>query len=166
LELHHDRHFSTAGRSLRQSAAAIVGSGQHGRSSLGVDSTMTATRIGINGFGRIGRNYLRSVIDAPDLEVVAVNDVFDSASMARLLRYDSTFGPFDHDVVDLGDAISVDGRKIAVSAERDPVELDWRQHGVEVVIESTGKFRTRDTAAAHLTAGASTVLKSALVART
>ncbi len=122
---------------------------------------MTATRIAINGFGRIGRNYLRSVIDAPDLEVVAVNDVFDAATMARLLRYDSTFGPFRHDIVDLGDAISVDGRKISVTSERDPAKLAWRELGVEVVIESTGKFRTRETAAAHLTAGASTVLISA-----
>ncbi len=120
-----------------------------------------STRIGINGFGRIGRNYLRTVIDAPDLEVVAVNDVFDSATMARLLRYDSTFGPFHRDVVDLGNAISIDGRKIAVSAERDPAKIAWQAHGVEVVIESTGKFRTRETAAAHLTAGASTVLISA-----
>lgn len=120
-----------------------------------------STRIGINGFGRIGRNYLRSVIDAPDLEVVAVNDVFDSATMVRLLRFDSTFGPFRRDVVDLGNAISIDGRKIVVSAERDPAKLAWHDNGVEVVIESTGKFRTRETVAAHLTAGASKVLISA-----
>ncbi len=118
-------------------------------------------KVGINGFGRIGRNYLRSVIDSPDIEVVAINDVFDSATMSRLLRYDSTFGPLRREVTDLGSAIEVDGRKIAVSSERDPAKLAWREHGVDVVIESTGKFRTGETAAAHLKAGASKVLISA-----
>lgn len=118
-------------------------------------------KVGINGFGRIGRNYLRSVIDSPDIQVVAINDVFDSATMSRLLRYDSTFGPLRRDVVDLGSAIEVAGFKIAVSSERDPGRLAWREHGVDVVIESTGKFRSRETAAAHLTAGASKVLISA-----
>lgn len=118
-------------------------------------------KVGINGFGRIGRNYLRSVIGDTDIEVVAVNDVFDSATMSRLLRYDSTFGPLRRHVVDLGTAIEVADSKIAVSSERDPGRLAWREHGVEVVIESTGKFRSRDTAAAHLTAGASKVLISA-----
>ena len=95
-----------------------------------------------------------------DLEVVAINDVADSATLARLLRFDSTFGPLRRDVEDLGDAIAVDGHKIAVSAERDPAHLAWRQHGVDIVIESTGKFRTRDAAAAHLSAGAAKVLLS------
>ena len=81
--------------------------------------------------------------------------------MARLLRYDSTFGPLRRDVQDLGDAIAVDGHKIAVSAVRDPAQLPWREHGVEVVIESTGKFRTGETAGAHLKAGAAKVLISA-----
>jgi glyceraldehyde 3-phosphate dehydrogenase len=120
-----------------------------------------STRVAINGFGRIGRDYLRSVLDSTDIEVVAINDVTDSATMARLLRYDSTFGPLRREVTDLGDAIAVDGHKIAVSAIRDPSELPWRALGVEVVIESTGKFRSRDTAGAHLTAGASKVLISA-----
>jgi glyceraldehyde 3-phosphate dehydrogenase len=119
------------------------------------------TRIGINGFGRIGRDYLRMVFDLPDLDVVAINDITDSATMARLLRYDSTFGPFHSTVEDLGDSISVDGHKIAVSAVRDPAQIAWRDHGVEVVIESTGKFRGRADAAGHLTAGAQTVLISA-----
>jgi glyceraldehyde 3-phosphate dehydrogenase len=122
---------------------------------------MTSTKVGINGFGRIGRDYLRSVLDRSDIEVVAVNDVTDSATMARLLRYDSTFGPLHRVVEDLGDAISVDGRKIAVSQVQDPGKLPWLQHGVEVVIESTGKFRSRETAGAHLTAGATKVLISA-----
>jgi glyceraldehyde 3-phosphate dehydrogenase len=120
-----------------------------------------STKVAINGFGRIGRDYLRSVVGSTDIEVVAINDVYDSATMTRLLRYDSTFGPFKHEVADLGDAITVDGHKIAVSSLRDPAQLAWRQHGVEVVIESTGKFRTRETAGAHLTAGASKVLISA-----
>jgi glyceraldehyde 3-phosphate dehydrogenase len=119
------------------------------------------TRVAINGFGRIGRDYLRSVIDSTDIEVVAINDVTDSATMARLLRHDSTFGPLCHEVEDLGNALSIDGRKIAVSAVREPSELPWRDVGVDVVIESTGKFRTRESAGAHLSAGASKVLISA-----
>jgi glyceraldehyde 3-phosphate dehydrogenase len=118
-------------------------------------------RVGINGFGRIGRDYLRSVLDTTDIEVVAINDVADSATLARLLRNDSTFGPLRRMVEDLGDGIAVDGRKIAVTAVRDPAQLGWREHGVEVVIESTGKFRTREAAAGHLAAGARKVIISA-----
>jgi glyceraldehyde 3-phosphate dehydrogenase len=110
-------------------------------------------KIGINGFGRIGRDYLRFALDSDDLEVVAINDVTDSAALARLLRYDSTFGPLRREVDDLGDAIAVDGHKIAVTAVRDPAQIPWQEHGVEIVIESTGKFRTRATAGAHLRAG-------------
>jgi glyceraldehyde 3-phosphate dehydrogenase len=120
-----------------------------------------SVRIGINGFGRIGRDYLRYALSTDDLEVVAINDVTDSATLARLLRFDSTFGPLHRDVEDLGDAIAVDGRKIAVSALRDPAQLAWRDHGVDIVIESTGKFRTREAAGAHLEAGARKVLISA-----
>jgi glyceraldehyde 3-phosphate dehydrogenase len=119
------------------------------------------TRIAINGFGRIGRDYLRFVLDSDDLEVVAINDVTNSETMARLLRYDTTFGPLHREVTDLGDAITVDGHKIAVTAIRDPAELPWRAHGVDVVIESTGKFRTREAAGGHLEAGARKVLISA-----
>jgi len=118
-------------------------------------------RVGINGFGRIGRDYLRSVLDSTDIEVVAINDVTDSATLARLLRNDSTFGPLRREVEDLGDGIAVDGRKIAVTALRDPAELPWREYAVNVVIESTGKFRTREAAAAHLAAGAERVIISA-----
>ena len=122
-----------------------------------------ANTVAVNGFGRIGRAYLRYVLANPacGLEVVAINDVADSASLARLLRYDSTFGPLHREVEDLGDAIAVDGRKIAVYAERDPARLPWAALGVQVVIESTGKFRTRDGAAGHLAAGAAKVLISA-----
>ncbi len=121
-----------------------------------------SVKIGINGFGRIGRDYLRYVLGSPeaDIDVVAINDVTDSATLARLLRYDSTFGPLHRDVQDLGDAIAVDGHKIAVSALHDPAQLAWRQHEVEIVIESTGKFRARAAAAAHLAAGATKVLLS------
>jgi len=120
-----------------------------------------STRIGINGFGRIGRDYLRFALDTPDLEVVAVNDVADCATLARLLRSDSTFGRLPYPVEDLGDAIAVNGHKIAVSSQRDLDSLDWARYGVEVVIESTGKFRTRALAGAHLGTGATRVLVSA-----
>ena len=118
-------------------------------------------KIGINGFGRIGRAYLRFALATDDLEVVAINDIADPATMARLLRYDSTFGSLHREVEELGDAIAVDGHKIVVSAAREPAQIPWRQHDVEIVIESTGKFRTRDTAGAHLTSGVKKVLISA-----
>jgi glyceraldehyde 3-phosphate dehydrogenase (phosphorylating) len=119
------------------------------------------TRVGINGMGRIGREYLRYATTTTDLDVVAVNDIADATAIARLLRYDSTFGPFGKDVDVSAEALVVDGRKIAVSAAREPSGLDWAAYGVQVVIESTGKFRTRDAAAAHLTAGAQRVIISA-----
>jgi glyceraldehyde 3-phosphate dehydrogenase len=118
-------------------------------------------RVGINGLGRIGRNYLRYSLDAHDLEVVAVNDIADATTLARLLRHDSTFGPLRH-AVDVSDGgIVVDGQKIAVSSERDPSALNWRDAGADVVIESTGKFRSRAAAGKHLSAGAQTVIISA-----
>ena len=101
------------------------------------------------------------VFDLPAFDVVAINDIADSATMARLLRDDSTFGPFHRTVEDLGDSIAVDGHKIAVSAARDPALIGWGDHGVDVVLESTGKFRSRAGAAGHLTAGASRVVISA-----
>ena len=119
------------------------------------------TRVAINGFGRIGRTYLRSVVHEADIEVVAINDVADTATLARLLRYDSTFGRFGPDVIDHGVAISVAGRKIAVTAERDPAVLPWRADGVDVVIEATGKNRSRERASGHLSAGARTVIITA-----
>ena len=118
-------------------------------------------RVGTNGLGRIGRNYLRYSLDAHDLEVVAVNDIADATTLARLLRHDSTFGPLRHAVDVLDDGLVVDGQKIAVSSERDPSALNWRDAGVDVVIESTGKFRSRATAGKHLSAGARTVIISA-----
>lgn len=119
------------------------------------------TRVAINGFGRIGRAYLRSVLDHGDVDVVAVNDVTDTATLARLLRYDSTFGPLGVDVTDHGDSFTVGTGKVAVTAERDPAKLPWKELEVDVVIESTGKFRTREGAAGHLAAGARKVIVSA-----
>jgi glyceraldehyde 3-phosphate dehydrogenase len=117
--------------------------------------------VGINGMGRIGRAYLRYSLQHPDLEVVAINDVTDPATIARLLRYDSTFGPLGQPVELAASALIIGGRKITVTEERDPAALDWAGHGADIVIESTGKFRTRAAAAAHLAAGASKVLISA-----
>ena len=123
-------------------------------------------RVGINGFGRIGRTYLRVALDRAeqgiqDVEVVAVNDLTSPATLAHLLEYDSTFGRIGRDVTHDDTSITVDGRRIAVTAERDPAALRWSDHGVDVVVESTGRFRDRDSAALHLKGGARTVLLSA-----
>ncbi|NGN62474.1 type I glyceraldehyde-3-phosphate dehydrogenase [Streptomyces sp. A7024] len=121
------------------------------------------TRIGINGFGRIGRNYLRGALarDNKPVEVVAVNDITATETLAHLLQYDSTYGRLDRDITHDPESITVDGRRIAVTSERDPAALDWSAHGVDVVIESTGRFRARDDAALHLKSGARKVLISA-----
>ena len=117
-------------------------------------------RIGINGFGRVGRVFLRIALDR-DLDVVAVNDISDSATMAHLFAHDSTYGRLRSEVTHTDDALIVDGRKIRFTAVEDPAELRWGELGVDVVIESTGRFRTREQAAAHLRAGARKVLMSA-----
>ena len=117
-------------------------------------------RIAVNGFGRVGRVFTRIALER-GLEVVAVNDVTDAATLAHLLAHDSTYGRLRAQVEHADDALIVDGRKIAVTAQRDPAQLPWRELGVDVVIESTGKFRTRAQAAAHLEAGARKVLISA-----
>ncbi len=123
-----------------------------------------STRIGINGFGRIGRNLLRAAYEAgSDVEFVAVNDVTDEATLAHLLKYDSIYGRFPG-VVEAGDgAITVDGAEVRVLSETDPGALPWGALGVEVVIESTGRFRARADAAKHLEAGARKVIVSAPV---
>ncbi|MDY7090847.1 MAG: type I glyceraldehyde-3-phosphate dehydrogenase [Actinomycetota bacterium] len=122
-------------------------------------------RIAINGFGRIGRNYLRLLAGkgplAAELEVVAVNDLYDTAMLAHLLEYDSTFGRIGAEVGYTGDHLVVGGRRIPAFAERSPEGLPWGELGVDLVIESTGKLRTRDDAALHLKAGAGRVLISA-----
>jgi glyceraldehyde 3-phosphate dehydrogenase len=119
------------------------------------------TRIGINGFGRIGRDFLRAVRTRGDLEVVAVNDLTDPRTLAHLLTYDSTFGRMDAEVGYDSSAITVDGERIRATAEPDPAKLDWGGLGVDVVIESTGRFRSRDQAALHLKASARKVIISA-----
>ena len=121
-----------------------------------------AVKVGINGFGRIGRNIFRAAHAADaDLEFVAVNDITDAATLAHLLKYDSILGRFPGRVEVRDDAIAVDGHEIKVLAERDPAALPWRDLGVEVVIESTGLFTKRDDAAKHLEAGAQKVIISA-----
>ena len=123
---------------------------------------MAPVRVGINGFGRIGRNLYRAAYEAgADLEVVAVNDITDAATLAHLLRYDSILGRFPGEVEAEDGAISVDGAAIKVLAERDPAALPWADLGVEVVIESTGLFTKREAAAKHLDAGARKVIISA-----
>ena len=122
-------------------------------------------RVGINGFGRIGRNLFRAAMareDAPDVEWIAVNDITDSRTLAHLLKYDSILGPYPGTVHAAGEAaIEVDGRELKVFAEKDPAALPWGELGVDVVIESTGIFTDRDGAAKHLAAGARKVIISA-----
>ncbi|HEY7796699.1 MAG TPA: type I glyceraldehyde-3-phosphate dehydrogenase [Microbacteriaceae bacterium] len=120
------------------------------------------TRIGINGFGRIGRNYLRAALEqGSNLEVVAVNDLSDPDGLAHLLKYDSVGGRLAHEVKVEGDSIVVGGKKIKVLAERNPADLGWGDLGVEIVIESTGIFTNAEKAKAHIDAGAKKVLISA-----
>ena len=121
-----------------------------------------ATRVGINGFGRIGRNYLRAELaKGTDLEIVAVNDLSDPASLAHLLKYDSITGRLGFDVSVDGQNIIVGGNTIKVLAERDPANLPWGELGVDIVIESTGRFTDAAAAQAHITAGAKKVIISA-----
>ena len=119
------------------------------------------TRVGINGFGRIGRAFTRLALDRADLQVVAVNDVTDAGTLAHLLAYDSVYGRLGRPVT-YGDGRLLAGdTPIAVLSERDPARIDWAGLGADIVIESTGKFRTRETAGAHLKGGARKVLISA-----
>src|SRR5262249_43417286 len=120
-----------------------------------------ATRVGINGFGRIGRNILRAALHDKDLEFVAVNDITDAPTLAHLLKYDSVVGDLPDEVHAEGDAMQVAGRKIKVLAVKDPGQLPWKDLGVEYVIESTGLFTDADKAKAHLAAGAKKVIISA-----
>ena len=118
-------------------------------------------QVGINGFGRVGRAFVRRALEQDDLEVVAVNDLTDARTLAHLLEFDSTYGRLGHAVGHGPDSLTVDGRTIAVLSSRDPAGIDWGELGVSVVIESTGRFRARDDAAAHLKGGARKVLISA-----
>jgi glyceraldehyde 3-phosphate dehydrogenase len=125
-----------------------------------------AVRVGINGFGRIGRNAFRAAmaredVDSGEVEFVAVNDLTDAATLAHLLKYDSILGPYQGTVAAADGAIQVDGRDLEVLAERDPAALPWGELGVDVVIESTGLFTDRASAAKHLAQGAKKVIISA-----
>ena len=121
------------------------------------------TRIGINGFGRIGRSAFRIIQDKfqGELEVVKINDLTDNETLAHLMKYDTAYGQFGHDVEFDENSITVDGRRIEVSAEKDPANLAWDEAGVDIVLECTGVFRSGDTAKAHIDAGAKKVIISA-----
>ncbi len=120
-----------------------------------------AIRIAINGFGRIGRMFFRAALARKELEVVAVNDITDAATLAHLLKYDSVHRTLQQQVKAEGNAIMVDGKAFAVLAERDPSKLPWKKLGVDLVVESTGLFTEREKAAMHLSAGARKVVISA-----
>jgi glyceraldehyde 3-phosphate dehydrogenase len=122
-----------------------------------------AIRVGINGFGRIGRNVLRAAkaMNVRDLEFVAVNDLTDTRTLAHLLKYDSVHGRFQGDVTPESEALCVDGDSIRVLSEKDPAKLPWKDLGVDIVLESTGRFTDRDQAALHINGGAKKVIISA-----
>jgi glyceraldehyde 3-phosphate dehydrogenase len=129
---------------------------------LPLEEDAMAIKIGVNGFGRIGRNFLRAArARGVDLDFVAVNDITDSATLAHLLRYDSVLGRFEGDVGSSDEGISVDGRTIQVLSERDPANLPWKELGIQVVVESTGLFTKREAAQKHIEAGAEKVVISA-----
>ncbi len=119
-------------------------------------------KVGVNGFGRIGRNFLRAALESgSDFEIVGVNDLTDNATLAHLLRYDSILGRLKHPVTHTENSITVAGKTIAVSAERDPANIPWGKLGVDVVVESTGIFTKASDATKHITAGAKKVIISA-----
>lgn len=120
------------------------------------------TRIAINGFGRIGRSTLRALIErGSELEVVAINDLGAVDDLARLLKFDTTLGRFNHDVETTENSLVIDGKAIKVFAEKDPAKLPWGELGVDIALESTGRFTKAEKASAHITAGAKKVLVSA-----
>jgi len=121
-----------------------------------------AIKVGINGFGRIGRLVFRALIDNPNVEIVKINDLTDNATLAQLLKYDSIHGKFSGTVTDVSDeSITANGKEIKASAEKDPTQLGWGDLGVDIVVESTGVFRNKEKASKHLQAGAKKVIISA-----
>ncbi len=120
-----------------------------------------ATKLGINGMGRIGRLVFRAAMNRSDIEVVSVNDIMDTKTLAHLLTYDSVHGRLNADISPAENAITVNGKAITVTAEKDPANLKWKEQGVDIVAECTGLFRDRDSAAKHLSAGAQKVIISA-----
>lgn len=119
------------------------------------------TKVGINGFGRIGRNVFRAALNNPEVEIVAVNDLTDAPTLAHLLKYDSVHGTLNAEVKAVEGGILVNGKLVKVLAEREPAKLPWKDLGVTVVVESTGRFTDADKAAAHIEAGAKKVIISA-----
>lgn len=117
--------------------------------------------VAINGFGRIGRQFFKAMLLHPELDIVAINDLTDSASLARMLRFDSVYGRFQGNVAADQQNLTVNGKKIRVFAEKDPAKLPWKQLEVDIVVESTGVFRTPEQAKMHLDAGAKKVILSA-----
>ncbi len=120
-----------------------------------------STKVAINGFGRIGRMSFRIIAERDDIEVVGINDLTDTKTLAHLLKHDTNYGNFNHEVSADETSIIVDGRAIPIYAEKDPANLPWRQLGVDIVIESTGRFLTTELAGSHLKAGAKKVIISA-----
>ena len=120
-----------------------------------------AVKVGINGFGRIGRNVFRAALKNSNVEIVAINDLTDANMLAHLLKYDTVHGTLQEDVTVDGEYLVVGGHKVKVIAERDPAQLGWGDLGVDVVVESTGRFTKREDAAKHLEAGAKKVIISA-----
>ena len=120
-----------------------------------------AIRVGVNGFGRIGRNFFRASLDHDTLEFVAINDITDAKTLAHLLKFDSVGGILEADVQAKDHSLVVNGKEIKVLAERDPAKLPWKDLGVDVVVESTGIFTDRDQATKHLEEGAPLVNISA-----
>ena len=121
---------------------------------------MAKVKIGINGFGRIGRSAFKIAFDRSDIEVVAINDLTDTKTLAYLLQHDSNYGLYKHTVTHSGDSLEVDGKKIKVSSEKDPSAIAWKEMGVQVVIESTGRFTDKASAELHIKAGAKRVVIS------
>ncbi|MGH2345259.1 MAG: glyceraldehyde 3-phosphate dehydrogenase NAD-binding domain-containing protein, partial [Chloroflexota bacterium] len=121
------------------------------------------TRVGINGFGRIGRQTLRAILERhpEQLEVTVINDLTDTKTNAHLFKHDSTYGGFEGEVIAHETALEVNGHKVSVVAERDPGKIAWREYGVDIVVESTGIFTDAAKAAAHLQGGAKKVIISA-----
>lgn len=120
-----------------------------------------ATKVAINGFGRIGRNIYRAALNEPELDFVALNDLTDAKTLGHLLKYDSIMGELRADIKVRGNSLVVNGKEIQVLAQKDPAALPWKDLGVEVVIEATGRFRDREGASKHLSAGAKKVLVTA-----
>src|SRR3954453_381343 len=121
---------------------------------------MAKARVGINGFGRIGRQALKNLLRKYDhsLDIVAINDLLDTKTNAHLFKYDSNYGPHEGPVEQRDNNIVIEGHEIAISAERDPGQIPWQKHGVDIVVESTGFFTDATKAKAHIDAGARKVI--------